>query len=184
MKYSKGLVELLGERGLCEGLRVRLVQRTYRHGGIEFSRDVVLFGRSVAVVPLDGDEVILLRQFRAPVNGWVLEVPAGRVEEGEDPEEAAKRELGEEAGYSPGSLELLATVYTSPGYSDELMHIYLATGLSPVEASREPGELIEVVRLGVGEALELATRGHPVDAKTLLALLLLEKRLLRRERRG
>ncbi len=168
------MLELLSERVVCRGKRVSLLQRTYRYEGLEFVRDVVLFGRSVAVVPLVGDEVVLVRQFRAPVGGWVLEVPAGRVDPGETPEEAARRELVEETGYRPGRLELLARVYTSPGYSDEVLHVYLAGDLEYVGGKPEPGELVEVVRLGVDEALD-AVLGEPAaDAKTLLSLLLLK----------
>lgn len=172
-----GLVEVVEERLLCRGRRVELVQRVYSYGGRRFLRDVVRFGQSVAVVPLLGREVILIRQFRAPVGGWVLEIPAGRVEPGESLEEAATRELIEEVGYRPRRLERLVSLYMSPGYSDEVLHIYLATDLEYVGSSPEPGELIEVVRLDIEKALECVL-GGVADAKTAVALLTLRLKLL------
>ncbi len=170
------LIEVVEERLLCRGKRVELVQRVYSYVGKRFLRDVVKFGQSVAVVPLLGREVILIKQFRAPVGGWVLEIPAGRVEPGEDPEEAATRELVEEVGYRPRKLERLVSLYMSPGYSDEVLHVYLATDLEYVGSSPEPGELIEVVRLELEKALEQVLSGV-ADAKTVVALLALGSRL-------
>jgi ADP-ribose pyrophosphatase len=172
-----GLVEVVEERLLCRGRRVELVQRVYSYGGRRFLRDVVRFGQSVAVVPLLGREVILIRQFRAPVGGWVLEIPAGRVEPGESLEEAVTRELIEEVGYRPRRLERLVSLYMSPGYSDEVLHIYLATDLEYVGSNPEPGELIEVVRLDIEKALEYVL-GGVADAKTAVALLTLRLKLL------
>ena len=172
-----GLVEVVEERLLCRGRRVELVQRVYSYGGRRFLRDVVRFGQSVAVVPLLGREVILIRQFRAPVGGWVLEIPAGRVEPGESLEEAVTRELIEEVGYRPRRLERLVSLYMSPGYSDEVLHIYLATDLEYVGSNPEPGELIEVVRLDIEKALECVL-GGVADAKTAVALLTLRLKLL------
>jgi len=173
------LVEVVEERLLCRGKRVELVQRVYSYGGKRFLRDVVRFGQSVAVVPLLDGKVVLIRQFRAPVGGWVLEIPAGRVEQSEDPEEAATRELIEEIGYRPRKLEKLISLYMSPGYSDEVLHVYLATDLEYVGSSPEPGELIEVVKLELEEALEKVLSGI-ADAKTTVALLVLSRRLSRK----
>lgn len=170
------MLELLSESVLCRGKRVVLVQRIYTYRGLEFVRDIVVFGQSVAVVPVVGDEVLLIRQFRAPVGDWVIEVPAGRVDLGESPDEAARRELVEEIGYYPRKLERLGSVYMSPGYSDEILHVYLAEELEFVGSSPEPGELIEVVRLKIDEALAVIL-GNPVaDAKTLLSILLVRQR--------
>ncbi|MCS7099475.1 MAG: NUDIX hydrolase [Sulfolobales archaeon] len=136
---------------------------------------MVEFGQSVAVVPLVGGDVILIRQFRAPVSAWVLEIPAGRVDPGESPEEAARRELVEEVGYYPRKLAKLGSVYMSPGYSDEVLHVYLAEELEYVGSSPEPGELIEVVRVKLAEAVSAVLGAGVADAKTLLSLLLLRE---------
>ncbi len=171
------MVELVEERVLCGGKRVILVQREYSYSGRRFVRDVVLFGQSVAVIPLRGREVLLIKQFRAPVGDWILEVPAGRVEPGESPEDAARRELIEEVGYEPTKLTKLSSLYMSPGYSDEVLHVYLAEGLRFVGSNPEPGELIEVVSLELSEALATVLEKPVADAKTVASLLLLKHRL-------
>ncbi|MCX8185068.1 MAG: NUDIX hydrolase [Sulfolobales archaeon] len=168
-------MELLSESILCRGKRVVLTQRIYSHEGRRFIRDVVVFGESVAMLPVIDDRVILIKQFRAPASGWILEVPAGRVDPGESPEEAARRELVEEIGYHPGKLVKLSSIYTSPGYSDEVLHIYLAEKLEYVGSSPEPGELIEVVQIPIDEALSTVLNSPVADAKTLLSLLLLHE---------
>lgn len=166
---------LAEERVLCRGKRIALAQRVYSYGGREFVRDVVLFGQSVAVIPLKGRDVLLIKQFRAPIGDWILEVPAGRVEPGEAPEDAAKRELIEEVGYEPTKLTKLCSLYISPGYSDEILHIYLAEGLRFVGSNPEPGELIEVVSMELGEALATVLGSPVADAKTVVSLLLLKR---------
>ncbi len=150
-----------------------MIQRAYLHEGRVILRDVVRFGEAVAILPIkDGGRVILINQFRAPINKWVLEVPAGRVELGEDLLTAARRELMEEVGYEAEELVKVASVYTAPGYSDEVLHIFVARGLKYVGASPEPGELVKAIELGVDEALKVLLSSECVDAKTLLAILL------------
>ncbi len=164
------LVKLLRELKLCRGIRVTLIQRVYLHEDKEFIRDVVHFGQAVAALPISGDDIILVKQFRAPINEWVLEIPAGRVEVGESLEDAVKRELVEEIGYIPRKVMKLVSVYMAPGYSDEVLHIYVATDLEYVGSEPEPGELIEVIRLKVGEALDTLMRSEVVDVKTIAAI--------------
>jgi len=166
---------LVSEALLCSGKRVSLVQKTYLHRGRVVLRDVVRFGEAVAILPVKDDgRVVLINQFRVPVSKWVLEVPAGRVESGEDLISAARRELREEVGYEAGELIKVASVYTAPGYSDEVLHIFVAKKLRFVGASPEPGELIKTIELRVDEALETLLKSEYVDAKTLLAILLLK----------
>ncbi|MEM0487244.1 MAG: NUDIX hydrolase [Sulfolobales archaeon] len=175
------MLRLLGEKVLCKGKRVTLVQKTYSYGEHVFVRDVVAFGQSVAVVPLVGDEILLVKQFRAPIGGWIIEVPAGRVDPGETPEEAARRELVEETGYYPRKLDKLGSICMSPGYSDEILHVYLAEDLEFVGSSPEPGELIEVIRLKLANALDIVLSEPILDAKTLASILLAQQRgLIRR----
>ncbi len=168
-------VKFLGESELCRGRRVRLLQRRYLMVGREVVRDIINFGEAVAVVPLLSDgRVIILKQFRAPVGRWVYEIPAGRVEEGERPEEAAMRELVEEAGFTAGELVRLVSVLPSPGYSDEVLHVYLARSLKHVGSRPELGELIEVEFWELKTAIKKLLSEEVVDAKTLLALMLVE----------
>lgn len=166
---------LINESVICSGKRVSLIQKTYLHEGRVVLRDVVRFGEAVAILPVKDDgRVVLVNQFRVPVNGWVLEVPAGKVEAGEDLINAARRELREEVGYEAGELIKVASVYTAPGYSDEILHIFLAKKLRFVGASPEPGEIVKTIELRVDEALETLLKSEYVDAKTLLAVLLLK----------
>jgi len=164
---------LVSESVLCSGRRVKLVQKTYLHSGRTVLRDVVRFGEAVAILPVKDDgNLVLVNQYRVPVNDWVLEVPAGRVEPGEDVVSAARRELREEVGYEAGELIKVASVYTAPGYSDEVLHILTAKKLRFVGASPEPGEIVKTVELSVDEVLKTLLNSKNVDAKTLLAILL------------
>lgn len=135
-------------------------------------KDVVVHGPSVSIVAVDReDRVVLVRQMRVPAGGPLLELPAGGVEDGEAPLETAKRELREETGLHGGDWLEVATVFTSPGFCDEKMHLFVATGLEEGEASPEGSEEIELVRVPRTELSELVARTE--DAKTLAGLLLL-----------
>jgi nudix-type nucleoside diphosphatase (YffH/AdpP family) len=140
-------------------------------GGWQTTREVVEHGEVVAVVPLleEGD-VLLVRQYRLPAGQTLLEVPAGGVDEGEKPEEAAQRELGEECGQRAGRLERLGGFYVSPGFCSEFVHVFLATQLRPVRARPEPDEKIAVVRLPLAQALRLVRQGEIRDGKSIIGL--------------
>jgi len=141
-------------------------------GGWQTTREVVEHGEVVAVVPLlEGEDVLLVRQYRLPAAQTLLEVPAGGVDEGEEPEEAAQRELGEECGQRAGRLERLGGFYVSPGFCSEFIHVFLATQLRPVRARPEPDEEIAVVRLPLAEALRLVHRGEIRDGKSIIGLM-------------
>lgn len=139
-----------------------------RRGG----KDVVVHGPSVAIVAVDAeDRVVLVRQPRVPAGGPLLELPAGGIEDGEAPLETAKRELAEETGLHGGDWTELATFFTTPGYCDEKMHLFLATGLDEGEAKPEGSEQIELVRVPRPDVPALLAETE--DAKTLAGLLLL-----------
>jgi ADP-ribose pyrophosphatase len=129
-----------------------------------------------AVVPLLGDldgdpEVLLIRQYRYAAEAFLYEVPAGRLDPGERPEQCAHRELREETGYTAARVEHLFTMFTTPGFTDEKIHLFLATGLTAGESAREADEFMELVPTRLSEALRMIERGEIQDAKTALALL-------------
>jgi len=168
-------IKIIRDETLCVGKRVSLIKRVLCVEGKEIVRDVVNFGEAVAIIPITDDgQVIMLRQYRAAVNDWVYEIPAGRIEKGESIEEAARRELIEETGYDPGILRRVISVYTAPGYSNEVLHILVARKLRYVGAKPEAGEIIEVVKIPLNEALKFIIKEKIVDAKTVIALTLLQ----------
>ena len=127
---------------------------------------------AAAVVPLHDDgTVTLIRQHRHAAGGIIWEVPAGKLEPGEAPEACAARELTEEAGLV-GVLAHLTTIHTTPAFTDEVIHLYLATGLIAAPMSLDDDEVINPVRMPLAEALALVHSGEMTDAKSIIALLL------------
>ncbi len=129
-----------------------------------------------AVVPLLGDpsadpEVLLIRQYRYAAEGYLFEIPAGRLDPGETPATCARRELQEETGYTAERVEQLFTMFTTPGFTDETIHLFVATGLVAGEAHREADEFMELVPTRLSVALDMIKQGQIQDAKTALALL-------------
>ncbi|HEY9515670.1 MAG TPA: NUDIX hydrolase [Gemmatimonadaceae bacterium] len=119
----------------------------------------------------DDPQVLLIRQYRYAAEGYVYEVPAGRLEPGETPEECARRELREETGCTAERVEHLYTFYTTPGFTDERIHAYLASGLTRGESALEADEFVETISLPLSRALEMIREGEIEDAKTALTLL-------------
>ncbi len=126
---------------------------------------------SVGVVPLLEDgQVVLVRQYRLPLEDFLLEIPAGGTEPGEAPPDAARRELQEEAGYYPGSLHPLGGFYLAPGLSDEYMHLFLARALTPSTRPGDPDEFISVQTMPLDQAFAAVQAGDIQDAKTISGL--------------
>ena len=137
---------------------------------------------AVAVLPLFADgTVACVRQYRYPFSRTLLEVPAGKLEPGEAPELAAARELSEETGLTAGRMQYLGANFTSPGYSEEVLHIYLARDLHRGAAHLDPGEFLNVERHPLEELVQMALDGELCDGKTTVALLKTQL-LLARER--
>jgi len=136
-------------------------------------REVVEHRGAVAVVaraPAGG--VLLVKQYRHPVGETLWEIPAGKLEQGEAPEECARRELAEETGYYPNQLTHLGCFYTSPGFSSELIHLYLGEQLQRKKSRPAEGELVEAAEIEVKQALEMIKDGKIRDAKTVTGLLI------------
>ncbi|MGB0619483.1 MAG: NUDIX hydrolase [Myxococcota bacterium] len=137
---------------------------------VEF--DLVRHPGAAAVVPfMDDGRVLLIRQFRFATGGEILEIPAGKLDPGEAPEACAARELEEETGYRAGRLERLGSIWTTPGFCDEIIHLYAAFDLEPANQRLEPDEIIELVPTPLADALD-SLSGPLVDGKTATALLL------------
>ena len=147
------------------------VERAELPGGKSVELDVVRHPGAAAVVPFESDDVVLLiRQFRHAAGGTIWEVPAGKLD-GETPEVCAARELEEEVGRRAGRLVPLASIWTTPGFTDEVIHLFAAFDLAPAEQRLEHDEVIEVVPVPLARALEMIWSGELRDAKSSLALL-------------
>ncbi|MFW6059574.1 MAG: NUDIX hydrolase [Phycisphaeraceae bacterium] len=143
-----------------------------RRGGGSSRREVVVPADAVVVVPmLDDGRVALIRNERFAVGRSLLELPAGTLEEGEEPAACAARELTEETGYVAARVEALTSFYTSPGFCTERMHAYVATGLRFEGQSLDETERIEVEPMALDAALRAVREGEVEDAKTIAALL-------------
>lgn len=143
-------------------------------------REIVNHQGAVAVIPLTEDgKLIAVRQFRKPLEKVIVEIPAGKLEPGEDPLSCAKRELEEETGYTAEQYEKLSAFYTSPGFADELLHVYVATGLVKGESRPDEDEFVDVLEMTLEEAHERHKAGEICDAKTVVALFYWENRVLR-----
>lgn len=132
---------------------------------------------AAAVVPFASDPrgkdptILLIKQYRYAANGPLIEIPAGRLDPGEDPKACAERELLEEVGVKAGRLERLTTIWTTPGFTDERIHLFWAADLTADKHAREPDEFIEVTPKPLSEALTLIRDGGINDAKTVLCIL-------------
>lgn len=135
-------------------------------------REIVVHPGGVVILPLlDDGRVVLVRQFRYAVGETLIELPAGALNSNEEPEKCALRELQEETGYTASSLEKLISFYPAPGYSTELLHAFLATGLQKAGSDMDENELIETVLMPLEEAIVMAMDGTIKDAKSITVLL-------------
>ncbi len=144
---------------------------TVREGDVEYERDIVVHKGSAVIVPLFEDgTVALVRQWRHAAGEYLLEIPAGSLEVGEDPLTGAIRELEEEIGVKAENIEKLCEFYVSPGFVTEKMHLYLATGLTHVGQKLEPDELITLGRHSLTDLQKMIANGHICDAKTIIGI--------------
>ena len=145
--------------------------------GSEAEVDIVRHSGASAIVPFLSDpegedpQILLLRQYRYAADGYLYEIPAGRLDPGETPADCAARELKEETGCTAKQMEPLITMVTTPGFTDERIHLFMATELTRGEATRESDEFAAVMIMRLSEALELIQKGEIVDGKTALGIL-------------
>ncbi len=158
---------------IFEGRVVKLRVDTVRTpGGRETTREIVEHSDCVAIIAVDADDnVLLVNQFRKPVEKELLEIPAGGIDSGEDAVSAVRRELQEEAGYLPQKVERLGGFYSAPGYCTEYLYLYLASDLVPSALHAEDTESISLVRVPVSQVPGLIASGSITDAKSIAGLL-------------
>ena len=172
-------------RRVYEGRVVKLNVETFTlPNGSPATIEVVRHPGAAAVVPLTTrGTVLLIRQFRHAAGGFIIEVPAGKLDAGESPETCARRELEEEAGVQAGELVRLGSILTTPGFTDEVIHLFLARDLAPSTQALEADEVLTVEEVDLARAVAMCVDGELRDAKSLCAILLAD-RFLRDERRG
>lgn len=172
------LAQVISRRAIFDGRIIELsVERVRYPNGHCGDLEIVRHPGAAAVVPVTDDgQVVLVRQYRHAIGGWLLEVPAGKLDPGEAPVDCARRETGEEVALSPRTLVALGSIFPTPGFADERIWLFLGTDLEPVPGGLEPDEVIEVMQVPMAEAVALAAGAAPVgdnlrDAKSAIAIL-------------
>lgn len=162
--------KLLKRTSVYEGNLLHVFEDDVELAGKETKREVILHGGAAAIIPItDQKEVLMVKQYRYAVEKAILEIPAGKLDQGETIETCAKRELEEETGYQ-GELTPLGFVYTTPGFCNERIDLFLATSLKKTHQHLDPNEYLDVVAVPISKLLERVTTGEIVDAKTLSAI--------------
>ncbi|HEY6159076.1 MAG TPA: NUDIX hydrolase [Gemmatimonadales bacterium] len=176
----------LDTRRIYTGRVVRLDVDTVRFpDGSTGQLELIRHPGAAAIVPCASDPpgadptILLIRQYRYATGGQLWEIPAGTLDPGEDPEACARRELLEETGVTAARLQRLTSIWTTPGFTNEVIHLYLATGLTSGEPSRERDEFIEVVPQPLSRVLALIRDGEIRDAKTVAAILYMAEFVLK-----
>jgi ADP-ribose pyrophosphatase len=168
---------VVSSRVVFEGNVLKLrVDEVVAADGHRATREVIEHRGAVGIVCVHEGDVWLVRQYRHPPQDVLLEIPAGKLDVDEDPAQCAARELVEEVGLRPRRLEHLISYYTTPGITNERMHLFFTDDVEGAEVNTEPGEVIEIERRPVGSVRDLITSGEIVDAKTLIGLSLLALR--------
>ena len=165
--------EVLSIRSLYRGRIVRLdLEEVRLPNRNTVTLEIVRHPGAAAVVPIDDQgRVILVRQYRHATDSWLLEVPAGKLDHpGESPDDCAIREVEEETGYRPGRLEPLWWIWTTPGFTDEKIWLFLARDLAPTRSSPQGDEVLTIEKIPLEEAVRRAVSGEIVDAKSVCAL--------------
>lgn len=174
----RDLPKIVNSQKIFSGRVFNVTIDTITEGELTYQREVVHHAGSAVMVPLHDDgTVVLVRQYRHPAVKFLLELPAGTLDDGERPEAGAARELEEELGLVAGRLEKLSEFFVSPGFCEEKMWIYLATELSEGRQRLDEDEILDVVRLPMADALEMITSGEIQDAKTIIGLILAAPRV-------
>jgi len=174
----KELPKILDSQKIFDGRVFKVTVDTVREGELTYQREVVHHHGSAVILPVHDDgTVVLVRQYRHPAVRYLLEAPAGTLNDGERPETGAARELEEELGLIAGRMEKLSEFFVSPGFLEEKMWVYLATELAEGKQRLDEDELLDIVRLPISDALEMISSGEIQDAKTIISLMLAAPRV-------
>lgn len=162
----------INSKRIYEGRMISLRVDTVELPDKKYStREIVEHPGAAVVVPITDDgKIIMVKQFRKPVEDSLVEVPAGKLDKGEDPTICAHRELQEETGYISANMQYLFSFYSSPGFSNEIMHLFIATDLTQGEANPDEDEYIEIVSYELGQLIEMIFQGKIKDSKSIIAI--------------
>jgi len=165
--------EILNHNEIYSGKIVSLhVDVIRQESGESTLREVVRHPGGVAAVPvLDDGRIVLIRQFRYPLGKYIWEIPAGKLDSGQTPRDTIARELEEEIGYTAGTLTEMCSFYTSPGFCNEVIHLFIARALVPCARRPETGEHITPEAFTLDECLSMINRGEIMDGKSILGIL-------------
>lgn len=157
---------------IYDGKIIKLqVEEVELPNGKTSEREIVKHPGAVAIIPVTKEgKLVLVRQYRKALEKVIVEIPAGKLEKGEEPIDSAQRELEEETSYQAGKLEFLVSFYTSPGFADELIYLYIATGLEQGKAELDEDEFLDVIEVTTKEAEEMIKNEMIHDAKTVYAV--------------
>jgi len=171
--------EALESKTIFQGKFLKLREdKVLLSNGRESTRLILEHPGAAAIVPLtEHQEIIMVEQFRKPTEEVLLEIPAGKLDQGESPEQCAARELMEETGYKAGKMEKLAAFYTTPGFCNEIIHVYLATSLELFEACPDENEVLKKKLVPLATAWEMIETGEIKDSKTIVGILMVKNRL-------
>ena len=163
--------ETLSEERIYEGKIINLKkQKVTVKSGTSYREIIEHNGGAVIIAITQDKKMVMIRQFRKPADKVMFEVPAGKIDPGEDPMDAAKRELKEETGYTAGSVRYLTKFYPTVGYSQELLYLYLMEDLTPGETDFDENEAIDMEEWSIEDLHEMVIKGEIDDAKTIIAI--------------
>lgn len=170
--------QTLSTETIYKGKVIDVLEARIREEDIEYKREIVVHKGSAVIIPVFGDNTVaLVRQYRHAAGEFLLEVPAGTLNRGEDPQLGAARELEEEIGVTAAKIEKLCEFYVSPGFLTEKMHLYLATGLTETQQRLEDDEILSIERYSFPQASGLIRDGEIRDAKTIIGVMLASSHL-------
>jgi ADP-ribose pyrophosphatase len=172
----------IGQEQIYSGRIIDLViEEVVLPDGKTSKREIIKHPGAVAIIAMTNDnKIVMVRQYRKALNRTIIEIPAGKLEKGEDPLECAKRELEEETGYKGKELQHVTSFYTSPGFADEIVHLYFTEQLENGEGATDEDEFVERIELSIEEAEDLVKSREIYDAKTAYAVQYLKLKAIRK----